>query len=140
MNSGLNKFRSVLIETGKVFPFLLCFVTLISYSEGLYALITDSYVEYADSLYLYKPISWAISKYVDYNLNLMYLLTVLVFAIRTCLYNKLSVLYLYINLFERSYFPTIEMPDAAVYAITLTNISACAFLSYKGLGKLIKKS
>jgi len=48
------KSRILVVRFAKVFPFVLCFVVLISYAEGLYALANENYCTFDDSIVLYK--------------------------------------------------------------------------------------
>lgn len=133
----INAFRRALIRLGKVIPFVLCFIVCWSYIEDVYALCTNSYIEFADDIYLYKPISWAIGNHLEYNISHLAVLCVLSISIQTCLYNKLSCLYLGINLFEKSYFD-FELEPTAIYIICTLNIIVAGYLTYKGITILTK--
>lgn len=129
----INAFRRALIRLGKVIPFILCFIVFVSYLEDVYAIYTNSYMEFADGVYLYKPISWAIGNLFEYNVSHLLVLCVLSIAISTCIYNKMACGYLGVNLYEKYYFPTIELYEEYIYAICLVNICICGLLVYKGI-------
>lgn len=133
----INAFRRALIRLGKIAPFVLCFIVCVSYIEDVYALFTNSYMEFADGVYLYKPISWAIGNQLEYNISHLAVLCVLSIAISTCLYNKLACLYLCISLLEKSYFD-FELEPTWIYIICTTNIIIASYLVFKGVKILLK--
>lgn len=108
-NKIIKASRIALIELGKLSPFIVCFVVLISYIESLYALANDEYILFDDSLVLYKQISSFIGDYFEYNLITVLLLVVISIAVETCIWNKLCIAYLTIQLYEKHYFMTIEL-------------------------------
>lgn len=132
----INAFRRALIRLGKIIPFVLCVIVCGSYIEDVYALCTNSYIEFADGIYLYKPISWAIGNQLEYNISHLAVLCVLSISIQTCVYNKLTCLYLGINLLEKSYLD-FELEPSTIYIICIANIVVCTYLCYKGLRLLI---
>ena len=138
-SDGLNKIRFFLINIGKTLPFVLCAIVFISYSECIYALITEDFVEYGDCVTLNKPISWAIGNLFEYNIQALFVITVLSFAIKTCIYNKLAIIYLFVNLWEKSYFMTVELYIEQVYIIVIANIIISSFFVYKGIKMITNK-
>lgn len=135
----INAFRRALIRLGKVIPFVLCFIVFVSYLEDVYALYTNSYMEFADGVYLYKPISWAIGNQLEYNISHLAVLCVLSIAISTCFYNKLACLYLGVNLLEKSYFD-FELEPTTIYIICLANIIVAGYLTVKGITIFLKSA
>lgn len=135
----INAFRRALIRLGKVIPFILCFIVFVSYLEDVYSLYTNSYMEFADGVYLYKPISWAIGNLFEYNVSHLSVLCVLSIAISTCLYNKLACLCLGINLLEKSYFD-FELDIWQIYIIAIANLIISGYFTYKGIGILLKNA
>ena len=127
------KSRVLLIRFAKVFPFIICFLALISYTEDVYALIREDYMQFDDGYILYKPLSWNIAKLFVYDWYTIITATVLSFAFETCWYNKACVVYLCFNTWERDYFITIELHPEYIYAICIANILICSFFCYKGL-------
>ena len=133
----INTFRRALIRLGKIIPFVLCFIVCVSYTEDAHALFNDSYMEFSDGIYLYKPISWAIGNHLEYNISHLAVLCVLSIAISTCIYNKLACLYLGINLAEKAYFD-FELDPWAIYTICLANIVVAGYLTLKGIKILLR--
>ena len=137
-NNFITKTRVVLIQIGKIAPFVVCFVVFISYAEDVYSLMFDRYVEFSDGVYLRKDLSWFIGDYFKYDLATLSFLVVLSCAIETCLYNKLTCLYLGINLLEKSYFD-FELEPTTIYIICLANIIVAGYLTYKGIRIVSRK-
>ena len=137
-NSLITKTRVTLIQIGKIAPFVVCFVVFISYTEDVYSLMFDRYVEFSDGVYLQKDLSWFIGNYFKYDLATLSFLVVLSYAIETCFYNKLACLYLGINLIEKSYLD-FEIEPTYIYIICLANILVAWYLTLKGLRILIKQ-
>ena len=137
-NSFITKTRKTLIVLGKVLPFLVCAIILISNCENVVSLATNDYMQFGEDVFLRKPISWEIGKYFRYDFSTIIVLSVLSIAIQTCIYNKLACAYLAINLYEKSYFLTHEFENEIYYIISITNVLVCAFLCYKGIKRTIK--
>lgn len=134
MASGVIYYSRIwLIRLGKVAPFVLCSIVLVSYIENIYSLFTQNYIEFDDGYYLNKPISWAISKYVKYDFYTMLSIGVLSFAIETCKWNKLAIVYLGFQLLEKHYFATIELDIWFYFIASVLNAILCAFFVYKGV-------
>lgn len=137
MKSGIVKSaRLLLIELGKFAPFIVCFIVLISYCESLYALITNDYLIYDNELTLNKPISWFIGRYLTYNIITIIALVVISIAVETCIWNKLCIAYLTIQLYEKHYFMTIELYKDSVCYIIVANILVMILLLYRGIKQI----
>jgi hypothetical protein len=136
-NNFITKTRVKLIQIGKIAPFVVCFVVFISYTEDVYSLMFDRYVEFSDGVYLRKDLSWFIGNYFKYDLATLSFLVVLSCAIETCIYNKLACLYLGINLLEKSYFD-FELEPTYIYIICIINIAISFYLTYKGIKILLR--
>ena len=95
-------------------------------------------VLFDENVYLYKPISWSIGEYFKYDFVSLFVFIVLSYAIETCIYNKLACLYLGVNLYEKSYFSTIELYPEYIYIICTTNILISGFFVFKGIKILTK--
>lgn len=134
----IQRARILLIQLGKISPFLVCFIVMISYAEDVYSLCTENFMIYDNSLVLNKPVSWLLGKYFEYNITTVVILLIISVAIRTCYWNKLCILYLLIQLGEKHYFITIELYPEYIYAICIVNIIICTFLCYKGIKQLTK--
>lgn len=136
----IHRARVILIECGKMLPFIVCCIVLLSYVECLLSLVKNDYVYYDGSLVLNKPISWEIGKYFEYNLTTVVILLIISVAIETCVWNKMAILYLTLQLVEKNYFDNIELYVETIYAIVLANIFVCALIIWKGINILVKKS
>lgn len=129
----INSFRRLLIRIGKILPFVLCFIVCISYTESLYGNV----IVYGDISFIETPISFFVAEYFEYDLlSLVVMLTISV-AIETCYWNKLAIIYLCINLYERSYFATTEISEEAALLFAILNIITSGFLAFKGIYLLI---
>lgn len=138
-NDGLNKIRALLINIGKVLPFILCAIIFISYTETLLSLATNDFVVCGDSLIPNKHLSWLLGVYFEYNLQLLFVVTILTFAIKTCIHNKLALGYMYINLAEKSYFD-FELDIWQIYVISILNLIISAYFTYKGITIFLKNA
>lgn len=96
-----HKTRIALIRIGKILPFVLCALVLLSYCENLYALYNNDLLEFGNFYVLNKPISWSIGAHFAYNIQMLFLIFIISFAIQTCVYNKLACSFLAINLYEK---------------------------------------
>lgn len=128
--------RVVLINIGKLLPFLICFLVCISYAEGIFALLTNNIVHYADTYTLRKPISQLIGCYFEYDWVHVFVLTIISFAVETCKWNKISVLYLALHLVFKHYISQFELEPTTIYTICITNIAISGYLTLKGLKRL----
>jgi len=134
-NSFINNTRRTLIQIGKVLPFVVCGIVLISYAEDIYALFCNNYIEYYDGVYLNKPISWFVGNYFTYDIIMLFVLVVLSIAISTCVYNKLACAYLGFNLLEKSYLD-FELEPTTIYIICIINIAISGYLTLQGIKRL----
>lgn len=128
----IHKTRILLIQIGKILPFIVCFIATISYYESIFALCFENYILYDNYSILYKPISFFIGRYFEYNLQTLVVLCVISVAIETCIYNKLACLYLGVNLFEKSYFD-FELDIWQIYTIAIANLIVSGYFTYKGI-------
>lgn len=139
MIDGLvHRTRVTLIRMGKVAPFVICTVVLVSYLEDVFSLAFDNYMQFDDGVYLSKPVSWFIAQYFKYDIGTLFVLTIISIATQTCIFNKLACGYLGINLLEKSYFD-FEMEPLTIYCICIVNVIVSAYLTYKGLRILFTK-
>ena len=128
--------RVVLINIGKTIPFVLCGIVLISYFESLISILTRNFVEWNGYIIPRCTISWIIGDYFEYDFITLLALIILSISTQTCRWNKISCLYLGINLIEKSYFD-FELEPTYIYIICIFNIIICSFLCYKGLKRLL---
>ena len=134
------RMRVALINTGKMLPFLICVVVFVSYAESAFALATSDFLDTDDAIILNKPLSWIIAYYFRYNIVTIVVLTILSYSINACKWNKLALLYLAIQLYEKEYFLTIELDAFVIYIICVVNMLVCSFLIYKGTTNLLKNA
>lgn len=135
MISLVRRTRVFLIRIGKVLPFIICGLVMISYIESVIATATQDYILYDDYAILRKPLSFLIGQYFEYNIQMLFVLVVLSIAIETCVYNKISCAYLGINLIEKSYFD-FELEPTTIYIICIINIAISGYLTLKGIKRL----
>lgn len=125
--------RILLIRFAKVFPFILCFLVAISFSETLFALLTESYAQMDGCIIPNTPVSWFIARQYEYGIYSVVAALALSVAFETCIYNKLSIVYLTFVLWEKFYFAEIELYPEYIYAICIANILICGFFVWKGI-------
>ena len=131
--------RVAIIELGKTLPFIICAIVAMSYFENITSLYTCDFIEFSNGCYLNKPVSWAIGEYFELDVPTWAVLAVLSVAIRACIYNKLAVLYLAGQLYEKAYFQTHELANyESYYIISVANIVICLFLVVKGIKQTFK--
>lgn len=134
------KSRIGLIRFAKVFPFLLCFIVLISLSETLFALVLSDFVVFDGGVTPNTPFAWFIGEKYEIGIYSVLLAIFLSIAFETCVWNKASEIYLLVLLKQQTYFPTIELYIEYIYAICIANILICAFFCYKGITIFLKSA
>ena len=139
MTDFITSIRKLLIKFGKVLPFILCFVVCVSYSETLFAMITDRLVFYADFAIPYTPLSYYLASIFEYDWLTIVAITILSYAINTCLWNKLSIFYIAFQLVFKNFIADFEIEPTYIYLICLANILVASFLTYHGLNIFLKK-
>jgi len=127
------KSRIGLIRFAKVFPFILCFITLVSLSETIFALILRDFVMFDGCITPNTPIAWFIASKYEFEIYSVFAAIFLSIALETCVWNKASEIYLLVFLKQQTYFPTIELYPEYIYAICIANIALCGFFCYKGV-------
>lgn len=133
MNWFIHRTRRTLIEVGKAMPFMLCFLILLSYIEDVYALQASNFVIWDNCLIPNKTASWGIGSFFEYNLQTLCVITIISFAIETCYWNKLALLYLLIQLYEKNYFAKVELYPEQIYLVAIANILVSGIFTIKGL-------
>jgi hypothetical protein len=134
------KSRIGLIRFAKVFPFLLCFIVLISLSETLFALLLSDFVILDGSLTPNTPLAWFIADKYEFEIYSVLAAIFLSIAFETCVWNKASEIYLLVYLKQQIYFPTIELYQEYIYAICIANILICGFFCYKAIRIFLKSA
>ena len=130
--------RVVLIDIGKMLPFIICFLLLISYTEGLVSMVSADFIEFGDYVTLNKPISHWIGGVFEYDALIVVVLVIMAYALETCYWNKLAVLYLLLHLIFKNYVQDIVFDETEVYIFSIVNAAISFFLSYKGAEILVK--
>ena len=131
--------RVVLIRLGKLLPFLLCLIVLVSYVETMYAILTEDFVMY-DGYYIpNKPISYFIGSIFEYDMLTVGVVYVISVAIETCIWNKLALVYLLFHLLFKWYVSDIEFETYEICGICLVNTLICLSLIFKGIKSLYVK-
>ena len=132
------KSRVGLIRFAKVFPFLLCFIVIVSLSETLFALVLNDFVVFDGSVTPNTPFAWFVGEKFEIGIYSVLLAIFLSIAFETCVWNKLSDIYLLTYIKQQTYFPTIEIEPMVIYIICLANIIVAGYLTFKGISILIK--
>lgn len=129
--SYANSARRLLINSGKVLPFALCFILSISYSEALIAIVTEDFLEYEGFVVLNTPISFRIARAFRYDWLIIAFVFVISIAIEACKWNMYASMYLAVHLLEKHYF-TFEMEMGSVALVAGLNLTIAVFFVYKG--------
>lgn len=133
MNNIGHKARRLLINFGKALPFILCFIVWVSYIENLLSICTDDLVSYNGGTILNTPISFWFASRVKYDWLILIVITIVSYAIETCKWHKLAILYLAFNLAEKQYFASAEINTTTILVVCTANITLCTFLVCKGM-------
>jgi len=134
----VNWFRRLLINFGKVLPFVLCFVLLVSYIECCVSLYIEDFMIYKDSITLNTPISFWLADKFEYDYLTLFAMTILSYAVETCMWNKIGILYLVFQLAFKNYIADFELEPTAIYIICLANIIIAGYLTFKGIKILLR--
>jgi hypothetical protein len=130
--------RVILVEFAKWCPFVLCALVCLSHVESYIALKNEDFIIDGDgSTILNKPISFFIGDILEYDWLAIIICGILAMALETCIWNKLTVIYLGINFLERYKFGQIELTPEQIDIICAVNVLVSAFLTYKGISKLL---
>ena len=132
--------RVILVNMGKMLPFVLCGIILVSYSETMFSLATSDFVEWSGYIIPNTPISWFVGNYFEYDLVTLFALLIMSISVQTCFWNKLSLLYLFLQLKEKEYLSSIELYQEYIYVICIANILICGFFCYKGINIFLKSA
>lgn len=131
------KTRAILVNMGKMLPFVLCGIILVSYSETMFSLAASDFVEWGGYIIPNTPISWFVGNYFEYDLVTLLALLIMSIAVQTCFWNKLSLLYLFLQLKEKEHLLSIELYPEYIYAICIANILISGFFCHKGIKILL---
>lgn len=132
----INKARRLLINIGKLLPFVVCFIVFFSYIESVYAISLQHYLVYHDFVALNKPISQFIASYFEYDWLSVVVLLIISIAIETCCWNKIAVTYLGLHLVFKGYVSDIELEEHAIVCLCVINIIITSIIIYKGVRRI----
>lgn len=128
--------RKLLIYTFKILPFFLCFIILLTHTETIFAILSTKIVYYEGLILYDTPISFFIARYIKIDILVIISTTIASFAIESCIWNKLSILYIFSVIIQKYYFESFELNEYVIVIILVTNILISAFLVFKGIRKI----
>lgn len=132
------KSRVALINIGKMLPFIVCAIVMVGYADTLFSLTTNDFVVWDGNIIPNTPISRFIGLYFEYDIITLVILLTISVAIETCYWNKLAIVYLCIQLYEKNYFTSVELYTETICIIAFANILVSGFFVCKGAKMLIK--
>ena len=133
MNRLITLSRRWLIYFGKTLPFFLCLIVFICYAETLFNLAVSRFVDHGGVVIPNNTITFFIASYFEYDWLSVIILAIISVAIETCYWNKLAVLYLGLQLIEKSVIYEHEFTTTGACIISAINILICAYLCMKGV-------
>ncbi len=139
MNNLITSIRRLLIRFGKAIPFILSFVVCVSYIECLMAMFTDNIVVYDNYAIPYTPISYKLASIFEYDWMTILAITILSYAVETCVWNKIGIAYLAVQLAFKNYIANFELEPTTIYIICLANIIIAGYLTIKGIKILLNQ-
>ena len=138
--SVANGARRTLIRFGKVCPFVLCFIVLISDVENIFAIATNNTIWYGNTLVYNTPISFKIGSVSEYDIFAVGIIGLISISIEACVYNITAVIFLAFLLYRNYHFAISEPYENSIYLTTMTICSIIEiFYIYKGLRILFTK-
>lgn len=132
-----NGARRLLINIGKLMPFILCFILNITYLECGYALIFRHFIYYHDYITLDTPISFVVGNVLEYDLLVVLVTLIISVAIEACKWNLWADCYLFLHLCCKFYF-NFELEIWQIYFIIIINLIISLFFVCKGVKILTK--
>ena len=132
------KSRVALINIGKMLPFIVCAIVMVGYADTLFSLTTNDFVVWDGNIIPNTPISRFVGFYFEYDIITLVILLTISVAIETCYWNKLAIVYLCIQLYEKNYLTSVELYTETICIIAFANILVSGFFVYKGAKMLIK--
>jgi hypothetical protein len=94
---------------------------------------------YNDCITLNAPISFWLADKFEYDYLTLFATTILSYAVETCVWNKIGILYLAVQLAFKNYIANFELEPTYIYIICLANIIVAGYLTYKGIRIYIQK-
>lgn len=135
MNAS-NNARRLLIRFGKAQPFIICFIVCVAYIEVVCALYFEKYLYFNDCTIINTPINFYIASVMEYDFFVVIVSLITSLAIEVCKWNIYTTIFLFVHLFEKSYFD-FELEPTTIYIICLANIIVAGYLTYKGIHILL---
>ena len=130
--------RRGIIWIGKYAPFVIVAIVTLSNIEALYSLLTEQYAEYNGEIVYYKPISWFIGDYFKLSIAWICILTILSVGIEACIWNRVSIAYLALTLWQRDYFIEQYVEETTIMVVLVANTIIGTLLVCKGIKTLIQ--
>lgn len=138
MNSIEITARRFIIISGKYLPFIVVAIVTLSNAEAIYAILFERYAEHQDVIVLYKPISWFIGDYFKLSIAWICILTILSIGIEACIWNRVSIAYLALALWQRDYFIEQYIDEITIMVVLVANTIIGTLLVCKGIKILIR--
>lgn len=136
-NNIATKSRRLLINIGKVLPFVICFVICMAYCENLFSLMTNKIGMINNVAYVNTPINFYIAEHIfEYDWLVVGVALIISFAIEACLWNRLSLCYAAVQLWLKSYLD-FELEPTTIYIICIINMAISGYLTWKGIKRLL---
>jgi hypothetical protein len=130
------KSRVLLIRLGKALSFIVCAIVFISYAESALSLLTSDFCEWNGYIIPNCRLSTIIGNYFEYDFSTVLILAIISAAIESCLWNRLAICYLFVQLLLKQWLITVELYPEQVAVIVTINIVVCAWLCWKGVQML----
>lgn len=130
----VNLFRRLLIRVGKVTPFLLAFIILVSCIENVYSILTNRIAtdEYG-MMYYYCPIGAWLSDIIYIDWLDVLLVWILCVALELCKYSFRCAYLITLNLPFRWLVMHVSMPDGIVIGLYVFMALAGLYCVYGGI-------
>lgn len=132
----VNKARRILIQIGKMLPFLICLILLVAYTESLVAITNCSYLSFGESTTLNTPISFWIADVFEYDWLCVTITLIISIAIETCVWNKIAITYLILHLIFKESVSDVELSELEISVLCTLNILITSFLIHKGTKRI----
>ena len=131
-------FRKFLIRLGKVIPFVIAFILLISYIETIYAIISsDTIVDAEDNVVYNLPISFFFADFIYIDWFDVLLVWILCFALELCKYTFRCAYLITINLVFRTIIENANLSNHYIVALCIFMALWSCMCLYGGI-KVIK--
>lgn len=134
-----NNARRLLIRFGKAQPFIICFIVCVAYIEIVYSLYFDKYVYFYDCTIIDTPVNFYIASIMEYDWFVVFVSLTISLAVEVCRWNIYATIFLFVHLFEKSYFD-FELEPTTIYIICFANILVAGYLTFKGITIFLKSA